>query len=119
MATRDVVNDPSLLPALQASTEASAQCQKLLSLLDPSSTTASSLQSEELRTTVSQQQRQLFTLLSELRGHHRAAIHRARETKGSTAEARQEIDKLHLQLQNLYYEHKHILDDLVACDSYR
>jgi predicted metal-dependent enzyme (double-stranded beta helix superfamily) len=36
-----------------------------------------------------------------VRGQNRDAIFRVRDTKQSTAEARQEIDRLHLQLQNL------------------
>lgn len=119
MAIRGIIKDPSLLPVLQASADTLAQCEKLFSLLDPSSVSASTAQSEELKLVVSQQQKHLFALLGHLRGQHRAVIRRVRETKSSTAEARQEIDRLHLQLQNLYYEHKHILDDLVACDSYQ
>jgi hypothetical protein len=53
-----------------------------------------------------------------LRGQNRDAIFRVRDTKQSTAEARQEIDRLHLQLQNLYYEQKHLTGEIAACEAY-
>jgi len=31
---------------------------------------------------------------------------------------RQEVDKLHLQLQNLYYEQRHLQGEIAACESY-
>ncbi|KAF3768903.1 hypothetical protein M406DRAFT_355072 [Cryphonectria parasitica EP155] len=42
----------------------------------------------------------------------------ARDTKTQTAEARQEVDVLHLQLQNLYYEQAHLQGEIAACESY-
>ena len=41
-----------------------------------------------------------------------------RSTKQETAEARQEIDSLHLQLQNLYYEQRHLRGEIAACEEY-
>ncbi|KUI56522.1 hypothetical protein VP1G_03865 [Cytospora mali] len=35
-----------------------------------------------------------------------------------TAEARQEVDVLHLQLQNLYYEQRHLQGEIAACESF-
>lgn len=118
MAIRDVVTDPSLLPVLRTSADTLAQCQKLLSLLDPSSTHLSASESDEARLAVSKQQKLLFALLAQLRGQNRDAILRVRDTKQLTAEARQEIDRLHLQLQNLYYEQKHLMGEITACESY-
>lgn len=115
MTVHDIVTDPSLLPVLRTSAEAHAECQKLLSLLEP---TSASPPSQETRAAVSKQQKILFSLLAELRGLNRDAILRVRETKQATAEARQEIDRLHLQLQNLYYEQKHLMGDIAACESY-
>lgn len=118
MAIRDIVKDPSLLPVLHTSAEAVDQCQKLLALLDPASASSSPEQSEEARLTVSKQQKVLFALLAQLRGQNRDAIFQVRKTKQSTSDARQEVDRLHLQLQNLYYEQKHLTGEITACESY-
>lgn len=118
MGVKEIIKDPSLLSVLQSSSATLVQCKKLLSLVDPSSSSAST-PTEELKLAISRQQKILFALLGGLRGQHRAVIRRVRDTKVSTAEARQEIDRLQLDLQNIYYEHKHILDELVACDSYQ
>merc|ERR1711977_653594 len=39
-------------------------------------------------------------------------------TQALTAEARQEVGKLHLQLQNLYYEQRHLQGEIAACESF-
>lgn len=120
MAIGDIVSDPTLLPVLRASTQTQEQCQKLLSLLNPTADLASSEESspENPELVASKQQKQLFALLAQLRGQNRDAIFRVRDTKQSTAEARQEIDRLHLQLQNLYYEQRHLTGEIAACESY-
>ena len=117
MAVRDIVVDQSLLPVLNSSAVTREQCDKLLALLDPTGDSASS-NSQETVLAASREQKQLFALLARLRGLNREAILRVRETKQSTAEARQEIDRLHLQLQNLYYEQRHLTGEIAACESY-
>nr|GFD57658.1 hypothetical protein [Tanacetum cinerariifolium] len=42
-----------------------------------------------------------------------------RRTKQETSEARQEIDELHLQLQNLYYEQRHLRGEIRGCEEYK
>lgn len=118
MAISEIVTDPSLLPVLQTSAETQEQCQKLLSLLNPTADVSSSEYPENPALAASKQQKQLFALLAQLRGQNREAIFRVRDTKQSTAEARQEIDRLHLQLQNLYYEQRHLTGEIAACESY-
>jgi Fms-interacting protein/Thoc5 len=117
MAIQGIVTDSCLLPVLHTSAEARVGCQKLLSLLDPTPT-PSSLPPQEAYLAVLKQQKLLFSLLAQLRGLNRDAIMRVRETKQATAEARQEIDRLHLQLQNLYYEQRHLTSEIAACESY-
>ncbi|OJJ35643.1 hypothetical protein ASPWEDRAFT_518602 [Aspergillus wentii DTO 134E9] len=116
MAISDIVSDPSLLPVLGSSAETLEQCTKLLALLDPTANATSDSQDTVLA--ASKQQKHLFALLAKLRGQNRDAIFRVRDTKQSTAEARQEIDRLHLQLQNLYYEQRHLTGEIAACESY-
>lgn len=67
---------------------------------------------------LAKQQRTLYARLGELRNLNRNAILQVRETKQLTAEARQEIDRLHLHLQNLYYEERHLRGEIAACESY-
>lgn len=117
MAIGDIVTDPSLLPVLRTSAETQDQCQKLLALLDPTDLSSESPDSNPALT-ASKQQKQLFAQLAQLRGQNRDAIFGVRDTKQSTAEARQEIDRLHLQLQNLYYEQRHLTGEIAACESY-
>lgn len=38
--------------------------------------------------------------------------------KARTGEARQEVDRLLLQLQNLYYEQRHLLGEIAGCEDY-
>ncbi|PKY02502.1 hypothetical protein P168DRAFT_311876 [Aspergillus campestris IBT 28561] len=117
MAVRDIVADESLLPVLNTSAETREQCQKLLALLDPT-VDSTSRDPKEIALAASREQKQLYALLARLRGQNRDAVFHVRETKQSTAEARQEIDRLHLQLQNLYYEQRHLTGEIAACDSY-
>ncbi|WEW59702.1 hypothetical protein PRK78_005182 [Emydomyces testavorans] len=116
MTVNEIVTDPSLLPVLNASFETLSQCQNLLALLDPTSLT-SPLPQETLLS-ISKQQKLVFSLLSQLRGLNREAIFNVRATKQATAEARHEIDRLHLHLQNLYYEQRHLSGEITACESY-
>lgn len=108
----EIVSDPSLLPVLSTAAETRDSCHKLLSLLDPS------LEPDQIVESPQAAQKHLFALLAQLRGQNRDAIFRARDTKQGTAEARQEIDRLHLQLQNLYYEQRHLTGEIAACQSY-
>lgn len=116
MAISEIVTDESLLPVLQTSAETLVQCQQLLAVLNPETCNAANLQ--DLSLAASKQQKLLYALLAQLRGQNRDAILRVRDTKQATAEARQEIDRLHLQLQNLYYEQKHLTGEIAACEAY-
>ncbi|KAG6066399.1 hypothetical protein E4U32_006092 [Claviceps aff. humidiphila group G2b] len=115
MSLDAIVSEPGLVAVLQISDQARDQAQALLRLTDEASD--SSL-SAETQAEIAKQQKHLFTSISHLRGLHRNACISARETKTQTAEARQEVDRLHLQLQNLYYEQRHLQGEIVACESY-
>jgi len=115
MAIDEMVVDPFLKSVLEASRSTREQAMDLYKLLDASS---GSPALQEIQLEVSKQQKLLYTYLSQLRGSHRNAHFGARETKGATAEARQEVDRLHLQLQNLYYEQRHLQGEIAACEAY-
>jgi THO complex subunit 5 len=109
MAIDKNVTDPGLAAVLQISDQARDQANTLVNLVDTGS---------EAHTDMVKQQKLLLTNIAHLRGLHRNACFSARETKAETAEARQEVDRLHLQLQNLYYEQRHLQGEISACESY-
>lgn len=116
MAVNDIVTDPALKVALETSAQTREQALNLLNLVSNHSPTTTPTTGLQLQ--VSKQQKVLQTYLGQLRGLHRDAHVGARQTKALTTEARQEVDKLHLQLQNLYYEQRHLQGEITACESY-
>ncbi|KFY40100.1 hypothetical protein V495_05623 [Pseudogymnoascus sp. VKM F-4514 (FW-929)] len=116
MAIETVVTDPSLKAVLTASREARQQAIDLLTLT--SSPTTAALPPATAAVQISKQQKLLNGYLAQLRGLQRQATFGARDTKAQTAEARQEVDRLHLQLQNLYYEQRHLQGEIAACEAY-
>ncbi|KAI1312422.1 hypothetical protein F5Y03DRAFT_390767 [Xylaria venustula] len=116
MAVNEIVNDPELASVLAASRDTRIQA---LSLVDQIATAGPiDAASAEAQLETSKQQKLLITNLAQLRGLHRAANFAARQTKAQTSEARQEVDRLHLQLQNLYYEQRHLQGEIAACESF-
>lgn len=115
MAIEEIVTDPALTSALTTSAHTREQAIALLNLVDAHSPTTSDA---NLQLQISRQQKLLLTYLAQLRGLHRDAHFSARDTKSVTAEARQEVDRLHLQLQNLFYEQRHLQGEILACESY-
>ncbi|KAI9840221.1 MAG: hypothetical protein M1837_001849 [Sclerophora amabilis] len=115
MTISDIIADPALLSTIE-------HCRLLLTqstqLLDLTISSLSDHPPPDLSLQVSKQRKLLNTYLAQLRGLNRDAIQRVRATKQSTAEARQEIDRLHLQLQNLYYEQRFLRGEIAACEGY-
>lgn len=116
MGIDTIVTDPLLRQALEVSQQAREQAIKLLD--DISDVSTASPVSDEIQLEISKQRKLLLSYLAQLRGLHRGAHLSARETKALTAEARQEVDRLHLQLQNQYYEKRHLQGEIDACESY-
>jgi THO complex subunit 5 len=115
MAVEQVVTEPSLTAVLQISDQAREQADALVHLVNQAS---GGRVSAEAQAEIAKQQKQLLTSVSHLRGLFRAACFSARETRTSTAESRQAVDRLHLQMQNLYYEQRHLQGEILACESY-
>lgn len=113
------ITDPSLASVLETSNSTREQALALVGLVAHESATAGGGPfSSDTQAEISQQQKLLTMNLSRLRGLHRAACFSARDTKALTAEARQEVDRLHLLLQNQYYEQRHLEDEIHACESF-
>lgn len=118
-ASSPLVTDPSLQSVLHAAALARSQSLAILDLLDAhhaSSTDNTDPTAQQLE--LSLQQKKLNTHLAHLRGLNRKAVLGVRSTKQETGEARQEIDALHLQLQNLYYEQRHLRGEIAGCEDY-
>ncbi|CEI64822.1 hypothetical protein FVEN_g3321 [Fusarium venenatum] len=116
MAIDKIVTDPRLCAVLQIADQARDQASALINLGEQ--TYSQGPASDKAQDEIFKQQRLLFTTVAHLKGLHRNACLTARETKAQTAESRQEVDRLHLQLQNLYYEQRHLQGEITACDSY-
>jgi THO complex subunit 5 len=117
MTNDDIVKDPFLRATLAAS---HASQNHVLSMIESSQSTLpdkTSLSQEEL-VQHSKNTKKLTAHLAQLRGMYRDAIMGVRKTKHDTAEARSEVDDLHLQLQNLLYEQRHLVGEIEACESY-
>ncbi|KAK7907862.1 hypothetical protein PG985_015165 [Apiospora marii] len=116
MPTADMVTDHNLVSVLDTSRDARQQALALvdqISAIGPLESASAADQAE-----VSKQQKLLITSLARLRGLHRSAQFKGRHVKQETAGARQEVDRLHLSLQNLYYEQRHLQGEIAACESY-
>ncbi|KAL5612273.1 hypothetical protein BROUX41_000187 [Berkeleyomyces rouxiae] len=112
-----IINDPSLSSTIDVSNRAQQIAQQLAEALEACLANKNGLSDEDNRSLVAMYQ-ELDSELARLRMLNRSAIMTARETKAQTAEARQEVDRLHLQLQNLYYEQRHLQGEIEACNSY-
>lgn len=118
MTVEDIVVDTFLQSVLDVATKMREQCISLLDQADSTTVGAPDTPPPDLGLELSKQQKLLYSHLTQLRGSNRNAVLAVRHTKQATAEARSEIDRLHLQLQNLYYEQRHLRGEINACESY-
>lgn len=115
MAVEDLITDPALRPLLSSSQNTLAHVLEMLSWVGENQSVEPSV---EAQLTLSKYQKKMIAHLAQLRGYNRRAIFGVRATKQETAEARQEVDRLLLQLQNIYYEERHLLGEIGACEGY-
>ena len=121
MTANEIITDPTLLSALEAAELARQQCLEILDLLDScdnAPTKEPTVVPPEVEEQVAVAERSISGELGVVRALHRSALQGVREEKAKTAEARHEVDRLHLQLQNLYYEQRHLAGEIQACESY-
>jgi len=115
--THALITDPFLLSII--STSGSALTQALtLADLTASNLGPTALASNPNALHVSSAQKTLYAHLTNLRSLNRSLAHTLRNTKLLTSTLRTEIDHLHLSLQNLYYEQRHLAGEISACESY-
>ncbi|KAH8179744.1 fms-interacting protein [Sarocladium implicatum] len=119
MAIDKTVTEPGLADVLQISDQSRDEATTLIRLIQEATANPGAAGPDTDRAIeLDKHEKLLLTNIAQLRGLHRAACFSARETKATTAEARQEVDRLHLQLQNLYYEQRHLQGEIEACESY-
>lgn len=124
MTAADIITDPDLRAVLDAATLAQQQCDALLALLaehplpPSSSRPAENQMPPEVAEQISSAQKALHAHLAAVRNQNRKALLSVRATKHATADARHEVDTLHLALQNLYYEQRHLESEIKACQGY-
>lgn len=106
------VTDPSLCECLAVGERTRLLCHQILSTIEGNAVTELSEADRIIR---SRTNKLLNALMTQLKGLHRTAIMSAREAKETTSEVRREVDRLHLQLQNLYYEQRHLRGEINAC----
>lgn len=117
MASADLITDPLLQSVLHSAAQARQQSLTILDLIETFHASDQDLPTSQLD--LSKQQKLLNAHLAQLRALNRKAVLGVRSTKQGTAEARSEINSLHLQLQNLYYEQRHLRGEIAACEDYK
>lgn len=73
---------------------------------------------EERQLALTRESKKLTGFLAMLRAKNRQMAHHVRDVKADTAASREELDDLHLQLQNLYYEQRHLRGEIDNCLNY-
>ncbi|TGZ79316.1 hypothetical protein EX30DRAFT_333433 [Ascodesmis nigricans] len=110
-----LITDPLLLECLQVAERTRALCHELLTLVETNTPTDSTPLPDHIFQEKARKQKQLNTLTAHLKSLHRTVILQAREAKEAVTEKRKEVDRLHLLLQNLYYEQRHLRGEVKAC----
>ena len=105
------IQDPNLQQCLEVAERTRQLCHTIVSSLE----TTSAEQESQNQIERSRKLKQLNALLQQLKCLHRSAVMSSRVAKDATRDARQEVDRLHLQLQNLYYEQRHLRGEINAC----
>ncbi|KAK8186009.1 Fms-interacting protein-domain-containing protein [Phyllosticta citribraziliensis] len=118
MESSDIITSTDLQSVLQAADAARTTAESILALLSShADTRASDLPPADAQT-LSTAQKELHAHLAHVRHLNRKALHSTRSEKAATAAARSTIDTLHLQLQNLVYEQRHLRSEIAACEAY-
>jgi THO complex subunit 5 len=106
------ITDPSLKECLLLSDDTRMLCSKIL---DKIAEGAEADESPSGKAERSRDLKRLLALMAQLKTVHRMNVMNARDSKQDSVVARQEVDRLHLQLQNLYYEQRHLRGEIAAC----
>ena len=113
------IQDPFLQSVLQATETLRQQSLALLDLINQQhDSSKGSGQEATLGPEVLRGQTALAAGVAGLRHKNRHLADLARETKATTSTSRAEVDRLHLGLQNRYYEQRHLVGEIASCEEY-
>ena len=110
------IKDPALQNCLEVADRTRHLCHEIVTTLENATDGG---QSDQARIEQSRKQKNLSALVVQLKALHRAAIMLPRDAKEATNEARRDVDRLHLQLQNLHYEQRHLRGKITACREFQ
>lgn len=116
-----LVTDPQLRSLVEMADQTQLYCLELLDLIKknpPKTNNPNVLVDPSVEAQCRDLQNKIAYTLAVVRKGHRDAALEVRDTKQATAEARHEIDALHLHLQNLLYEERHLISEINAAESY-
>lgn len=111
------LSDPTLLKAFETAENTRAQALAMADFIDTHPQAGEVPDAVDAKQ-LAKMKKTLLAHLAILRGEHRRAVYLGRDTKSLTATARSEIDSLHLELQNLFYEQQHLRNEIAACENY-
>ena len=113
------IQDPFLISILEATASLREQTSALLDLVNKRHD-SSEAEAKSATGTLEPNQRlpELSAGITDLRNRNRHLAHLVRDTKATTSVSRAEVDRLHLGLQNLYYEERHLVGEIASCEEY-
>ena len=117
-SSEELITDPLLLSVLQSAEKTRLQGLAIADLIARQHASADA-DSEASQLESSKQHKLLNAHLAQLRGLYRKATAGVRITKQETAEAKTEVDNLHLQHSNLKYEEQHLHGSIAAKRNYQ
>ena len=119
-----IVTDSELASFLETNSKLQEEALALAELLSAHSESPSKEKSappyidHEAPQDVQAAYQRLNSIVAIVRGQNRRVAHITRQSKAATAASRAELDRLHLSLQNLYYEQKHLLGEIATCEKF-
>lgn len=111
--SQDAIVDASLKECLALSEQTRIYCNNILDLINTDA--EADVESPSSQIERSRALKRLLAVMAQLKTVHRTNVMDARDSKQDSVLARQEVDRLHLQLQNLYYEQRHLRGEIAAC----
>ncbi|KAF1982353.1 hypothetical protein K402DRAFT_384746 [Aulographum hederae CBS 113979] len=113
MPGRSQITDATLMALYEHTDKLKDEAFTLLHLMETSDALT-----PDLETDASLRLKQIQVELMKMRPLHRDMMEAVRKTKEETAKARDEVDGLHLQKQNLEYEQNHLKTEIAACENF-
>jgi THO complex subunit 5 len=119
---RTHVTDPRLLSVLDVSDQARNAALHFLDVFSkaalPAQSSANTPPDISHALAITRAQKPVFAYLTQLRARNRDMAYPIREDRATTTASRAEVDTLHLSLQNLQYENRHLAGEIAATENH-